>query len=332
MLNFVDASPAKRFFVEMLIRDIRLEDAVLDLVDNAIDSLIRHENIDLPHLLSSLTDSNEENSESFKKRSVSINITTDKFQITDNCGGIGIDQARENVFRFGAQEKLKDTHLSVYGIGLKRAVLKIGRLVSVESKTLESGFRVTIDVNKFDQSNTWQFPIESTSPARESHECGTTITVNRITEESRCRLSAGTFESNLVSAIGQSYSLFLEKFVSVRMNGHTVQPITIPLSDSVEMATSLRKLEFQDVAVTVVAGLQSLDGKDWRGNTAGSDFVTSCAVLRHWPPAGANPARRTVVPAGSNRSGSWRQRHGLKHSDVKGSPLGGSASMQAVIR
>ncbi len=42
-----------------------------------------------------------------------------------------------------------------------------------------------------------------------------------------------------------------------------------------------------------------------------SDFVTSCAVLRHWPPAGANPARRTVVPAGSNRSGSWRQRHGL---------------------
>ena len=63
-----------------------------------------------------------------------------------------------------------------------------------------------------------------------------------------------------------------------------------------------------------------------------SDFVTSCAVLRHWPPAGANPARRTVVPAGSNRSGSWRQRHGLKHSAVKGSPLGGSASMQAGIR
>ena len=59
---------------------------------------------------------------------------------------------------------------------------------------------------------------------------------------------------------------------------------------------------------------------------------STCAVLRHWPPAGANPARRTVVPAGSNRSGSWRQRHGLKHSAVKGSPLGGSASMQAGIR
>ena len=28
-----------------------------------------------------------------------------------------------------------------------------------------------------------------------------------------------------------------------------------------------------------------------------------CAVERHHPPAGANPARLTVVPAGSNRSG-----------------------------
>ncbi len=32
----------------------------------------------------------------------------------------------------------------------------------------------------------------------------------------------------------------------------------------------------------------------------------SCAVLRHWLPAGAKPARLTVAPAGSRRSGSWR--------------------------
>ena len=51
MTHYVNASPAKRFFVEMLVRDIRLEDAIIDLVDNAIDSLIRLQQIDLDTLV-----------------------------------------------------------------------------------------------------------------------------------------------------------------------------------------------------------------------------------------------------------------------------------------
>ena len=35
------ASPTKRFFVDMLTRDIDLKDAVLDLLDNCVDGLMR---------------------------------------------------------------------------------------------------------------------------------------------------------------------------------------------------------------------------------------------------------------------------------------------------
>ena len=35
------ASPAKRFFVEMLTRDIELADAILDLLDNCVDGALR---------------------------------------------------------------------------------------------------------------------------------------------------------------------------------------------------------------------------------------------------------------------------------------------------
>ena len=37
----VDATPVKSFFVEMLTRDIELVDAILDLLDNCVDGILR---------------------------------------------------------------------------------------------------------------------------------------------------------------------------------------------------------------------------------------------------------------------------------------------------
>ena len=39
--NNVDATPVKSFFVEMLTRDIDLVDAILDLLDNCVDGILR---------------------------------------------------------------------------------------------------------------------------------------------------------------------------------------------------------------------------------------------------------------------------------------------------
>jgi len=47
MTDTVNAAPTKRLFIEMLTRDVSLEDAVLDLIDNAIDSVCRRKDIDL---------------------------------------------------------------------------------------------------------------------------------------------------------------------------------------------------------------------------------------------------------------------------------------------
>ncbi len=268
MASFVNAAPAKRFFVEMLIRDIRLEDAILDLVDNAVDSLIRHKDIELESLATDLLD---DKSAPEIESLVRISIRDDCFEIQDNCGGIGIEDARQHVFRFGAQSRPRDSRLSVYGIGLKRAVLKIGRMIVVESHTLESGFRVTIDVEKFEASpdDVWHFPMESLPKATSSEKCGTKITVKNLTEEAKSRINSGSFADNLVTAIGQSYSLFLERFVTVEYNKTKVPPTSIPIANSEEITTSVTKESFDGVAVTIVAGLQRLDRQAWREKTAG---------------------------------------------------------------
>ena len=274
---FVDASPAKRFFIKMLVRDIRLEDAILDLVDNAMDSLVRHGGAELHELVSGLTGSNRTTAPSHL---LTIDIQEGRFRIEDNCGGIELDQALKQVFRFGADDKVEDSRLSVYGIGLKRAVLKIGRQIEVQSQTMESGFSVTIDVGQFEVSPDWQFPIVVRPAADRPETCGTTITVTELTSEAKSRIAGGTFADDLMSAIGQSYSLFLDKAVTVKCNGVKVQPTIIKVSDSSDVASALSRHRFGKVEITIVAGLQGVDEEgEWKGATAGWYIICNGRVV-----------------------------------------------------
>ena len=43
----LNGAPTKRFFVSMLPRDIELDDAILDLVDNSVDGAMRRERANL---------------------------------------------------------------------------------------------------------------------------------------------------------------------------------------------------------------------------------------------------------------------------------------------
>ena len=52
---------------------------------------------------------------------------------------------RPLAFRRGAGEDL----IGLYGIGMKRAIFKMGALAEVHSSTADEGFRVDIDVEKW---------------------------------------------------------------------------------------------------------------------------------------------------------------------------------------
>src|SRR4051812_40964415 len=103
-------SPTKAFFVYMLTRDISLSDAILDLVDNSLDGVLR-DGAPTPD---------------YTRYSVELDITAESFQITDNAGGIPRDVARESAFRMGREildtrDDNKET-IGMYGVGLKRAI------------------------------------------------------------------------------------------------------------------------------------------------------------------------------------------------------------------
>lgn len=113
------ANPTKTFFVRMITRDISLEDCILDLIDNSVDGAWKCEG-SKPVGLAGGAD--------LKKYRIAIDTSSDSFRITDNCGGMSLTEAVDHAFSFGRQaaDRTDDYSIGVYGIGMKRAVFKLG--------------------------------------------------------------------------------------------------------------------------------------------------------------------------------------------------------------
>src|SRR3712207_2413030 len=86
----VEATPEKRFFISMLVRDIELIPAIVDLVDNSVDGAKRLRP--------------GEGNGRFGGLFVRLTVNEKTFRIEDNCGGIEVSHARNYAFRFGRAE------------------------------------------------------------------------------------------------------------------------------------------------------------------------------------------------------------------------------------
>lgn len=79
------ASPTKEFFVRMITRDVTLEDCILDLIDNSIDSAWK---------LAGSPIMNLDDDTDLSPYTITITANEETFNIVDNCGGMFIEAAR----------------------------------------------------------------------------------------------------------------------------------------------------------------------------------------------------------------------------------------------
>ena len=100
----VEAEPTKEFFISMLVRDIQLIPAIVDLVDNSVDGAIRLRG-----------------AASLDGLVVRLTVSENEFKIADNCGGIPLPIARTYAFRFGRAVGMAATPHSIgqFGVGMK---------------------------------------------------------------------------------------------------------------------------------------------------------------------------------------------------------------------
>lgn len=239
----ISAAPAKSFFVSMLTRDISLSDAILDLIDNAIDGATRS--------IKKAEFSKEKRLEGFH---CNVEISKNKFRISDNCGGIPSEQL-DYAFRMGrppGAEKTGRPTVGVYGIGLKRALFKMGLSSTVESAS-EGALPFAVDFTKkwLGDEKTWQLPVRES----DREEIGTTITITDIHPGVQQTFSTVVFTDDLIERIGGHYSFLISRGFKITVNNQVVSPRLPRFSFSDKVKPFAFETRVDGVSVRVVVGL-----------------------------------------------------------------------------
>lgn len=198
----------------MLTRDINLEDAILDLLDNCIDGIIRSNPV-------------IEGSKPYRGYEAKIRLESDLFSISDNCGGIPWDR-HDYAFRMGRSSTHAETLGSVgyYGIGMKRAIFKMGRNCQIKTKSGDYQYEVNITPEwlKDEYSeNAWDLPVKN---AEWSGKDGTIIEIRNLYDgiSKQFNENIDKFQSNLEKIISTQYAVILEKGFEVKINRIPIKP------------------------------------------------------------------------------------------------------------
>ena len=207
----VSAAPVKSFFVSMLTRDIKLEEAILDLLDNCVDGILRSKQV--------------ESDRPYEGSWAEISFDGGIFSIVDNCGGIPWELS-QYAFRMGRDPKRKMDAagvVGVYGIGMKRAIFKMGKSCEISTRSGEDEYEVSITPEWVDDEDDWDIPVAP--KATSMKEDGTTILVGNLHEGIAARFEKDkeSFQSELLDLISSHYAFIIDKGFRVTVNGKVVK-------------------------------------------------------------------------------------------------------------
>ena len=254
--NHINAMPTKAFFVDMLVRDIPLERAVLDLVDNCIDGAKRLRPQDEPD---------------FSGLSVQLRMTENQFEIIDNCGGFDADTARNYAFRFGRPDDARPTDYSIgqFGVGMKRALFKFGKYFEVHSATKHQRWSMTVNVADWETRDPWVFDFDEIVDDLDlpENECGTRILVNQLRPEVSAQFSSEYFQRQLSAMLRSHQRQFLAWGLDVDFEGSHLTNTDLRLLTGGEFRPAIEEVIFDEdsenpVKVRIIVGVSSSNPSD----------------------------------------------------------------------
>lgn len=208
----IDARPVKRFFVEMLTRDIQIEDAILDLLDNCVDGVLRNPKVTEPHA-------------TYNGFWAKITVNRDTFEIEDNCGGIPWSE-HDRAFRMGrpvaADQGKRPPGVGAYGIGMKRAIFKMGSQALILTQNGEDSYKVLISAEWIGAEDDWSLQPEPNDDRMTTD--GTHILIQGLHNDVSERFAAESFEGDLIKKIESHYAVIIGKGLRVKVNGKELEP------------------------------------------------------------------------------------------------------------
>lgn len=237
--EYIEVSPVKEFFVEMITKDITVFDSILDLIDNCIDGARR-----------------KCKSDNYEQFQVNITLDKDKFSIKDNCGGIPLITAKEYAFKFGRPKNTPQDVKSIgrFGIGMKRAFFRLGKKIYLETGNTHDGYSMDIDVDKWIEDSEWKFELNKSDEFKDLS--GTNIIIKNLHVNVSNEFKDSSKIRRLIEEISDRLYFYIKKGFNITVNGSKVKAKSIEMivdryrlfNDNYEYTVNNERIEARIIA------------------------------------------------------------------------------------
>lgn len=232
--------PTKELFIEMLTRDISLEDAIIDLIDNSIDAAKK-----------------DINNQNYADKWVKISISKEKFSISDNCGGMTKLIAINYAFRFGRPNTwdtgIKHT-VGRFGIGMKRSIFKIGKDFQFISNTENERFMIEENIEKWKKNDQWNFQIHDLNKDIKE-ENGIELTIHNLYTNVEEEFNDQVFINNLIKEIEKVLSIPILQNFSIYINDDILSGEEINFLNGDDLKPFYKEIRSDDAIVKIFVGI-----------------------------------------------------------------------------
>lgn len=259
-----NAEPSKDFFIDMLTRDIPLEWAILDLIDNSIDgarSEIAKKKKDL------------KSAKAYNGFKIELSLSATEFSIRDNCGGFSKKAAQDYAFKFGRPKdhtNFPKGSVGRFGVGMKRGIFKIGNYFMVETKHGNDHFIVEEDITTWNNPKSkWEFEYTDIKQGAkykkhkpELKENGTVVIVQDLKPAVAQDFTSSHFLKRLIEEIQRILSYSLERGLEIIVNKVSLQAKPIELLVANDLKPYYLEETIGKVNVRIYAGIGRPDPND----------------------------------------------------------------------
>lgn len=192
----VDGGFTRDYAITDMRKDTTIKSAIFDLIDNSIEAAEKLGRI--------------------RGHKITIITEIDRFSIKDDCGGLNPKLIKE-LFKIGGH----GDKIHGFGVGMKRAIIKLGNKAKILSYNNAKSFDITFDVNKWGYNDDWSWDISRLNKS-ELNTCGVEIYVEQLEAEVQRFFRKGE-GNNLSEDISRRYRMFLESGMKIILNGKKIK-------------------------------------------------------------------------------------------------------------
>ncbi|MDO7509060.1 ATP-binding protein [Acinetobacter baumannii] len=235
-----DTRPTKEYLVNGITKDVTIEECIFDLIDNSIDAYSRKEN----ELVSD-----------FNKYTIEIKLSKNYFSIKDLGKGIKLEALINETLRFGTKTPHHTTSIGFYGIGLNRALFKLGKDISITSETSDNRSLIKLDVDVFlKDNNNWTLPINTEEKIGKQ---GTVIEIKKLYEEVNNYFTNAELIKLFKQKISLRYSQFLNKNLIIKVNDEEIEITDISIRPTSGFELLKKEFAYKGIKIIIEAGQSS---------------------------------------------------------------------------